>query len=197
MRQSGTVSAKQKRVWRRPALAGRRARMAKHCPRGGEQLAERTLSLFHLLGLEQSDGSVSIYEAFASEPDTSYLRSALEQEGWQVVVPNPDFPSSRVAPFVEDFDGSFVCSSSGPESPNIAAIVLPGLIFGEDGARLGRGGGWYDQAVDWVFQAQDSRPVLVGLCFDGELRGPGLVPVETHDVPMDYVVTPNRTVAVS
>ncbi len=62
--------------------------------------------------------------------------------------------------------------------------VVPGLLFQRDGHRIGFGGGYYDR-----FLANHSGPT-VGLC-------PAMCfghhfPTETHDQPVDWVITENR-----
>jgi 5-formyltetrahydrofolate cyclo-ligase len=67
-------------------------------------------------------------------------------------------------------------------------MLVPGLGFGRDGARIGFGAGHYDRAL--ATRARDSLPVLVGVCFaeflDPSDRRP---PTQAHDVNMDWVLT--------
>ena len=65
----------------------------------------------------------------------------------------------------------------------IDLVVVPGVAFGRDGARMGNGQGYYDRLLESV------RPncPLVGLCYECQLFE-GLI-VDTHDVFMDKVVT--------
>jgi 5-formyltetrahydrofolate cyclo-ligase len=62
-------------------------------------------------------------------------------------------------------------------------VVVPGVAFGRDGARMGNGQGYYDRLLESV------RPdcPLVGLCFESQLFD-NLI-VSPHDVFMDKVVT--------
>jgi len=62
-------------------------------------------------------------------------------------------------------------------------VVVPGVGFGRDGARMGNGQGYYDRLLESV------RPdcPLVGLCFESQLFD-NLI-VSSHDVFMDKVVT--------
>lgn len=64
----------------------------------------------------------------------------------------------------------------------IDAIVVPGVAFTEEGARMGRGKGYYDK-----YMSQPGfRAVKIGLCFKEQLLGS--LPVEEHDIFMDFVV---------
>jgi 5-formyltetrahydrofolate cyclo-ligase len=64
-------------------------------------------------------------------------------------------------------------------------VVVPALAVARDGIRLGRGGGYYDRAL------QHARPdaVVVALVFDDELVDE--LPSEPHDRPVTAVVTPS------
>jgi 5-formyltetrahydrofolate cyclo-ligase len=64
-------------------------------------------------------------------------------------------------------------------------VVVPGVGFGRDGARMGNGQGYYDRLLGSV------RPdcPLVALCYECQLFD-DLV-VDAHDVFMDKVVTEN------
>jgi 5-formyltetrahydrofolate cyclo-ligase len=70
-------------------------------------------------------------------------------------------------------------------SGEIDFVVVPGVGFGRDGARMGNGQGYYDRLLGSV------RPdcPLVALCYECQLFD-DLV-VDAHDVFMDRVVTEN------
>ena len=69
-------------------------------------------------------------------------------------------------------------------------IVIPALAASVDGTRLGQGGGWYDRAL--THRSPDARVATV--IFDDEVFEPGVIPTEAHDVPIDAIVTPTRTI---
>ena len=69
-------------------------------------------------------------------------------------------------------------------------IVIPALAASADGTRLGQGGGWYDRAL---MHRSPGVPV-VAVIFDDEVVEAGLIPAEPHDVPVDAIVTPTRTI---
>ena len=72
-------------------------------------------------------------------------------------------------------------------------IVIPALAASADGTRLGQGGGWYDRAL---MHRSPGVPV-VAVVFDDEVLEPGIIPAEPHDVPVDAIVTPTRTITTS
>jgi 5-formyltetrahydrofolate cyclo-ligase len=65
----------------------------------------------------------------------------------------------------------------------IDLILVPGVAFTRDGARLGRGGGFYDRLLSWL----PRHSCKVGVCFDSQLV-PEL-PMEPHDQSVDFVAT--------
>lgn len=66
-------------------------------------------------------------------------------------------------------------------------LVVPGVAFDQKGGRLGYGKGFYDRTL----HAVAPRPCLIGLCFEFQLVS--ALPVETHDVGVDMLVTEART----
>ena len=70
-------------------------------------------------------------------------------------------------------------------------IVIPALAASADGTRLGQGGGWYDRAL---VHRRPGTPVIAAI-FDDEVLETGVIPTEAHDVPIDAIITPTRTIA--
>lgn len=68
-------------------------------------------------------------------------------------------------------------------------VVVPGVAFDRTGGRLGHGKGFYDRCL----QATREDTVRVGLAFDCQIVS--RVPVESHDIVMDWVVTENEVIA--
>ena len=72
----------------------------------------------------------------------------------------------------------------------ITAVLVPGLFFSEkNGARLGRGGGFFDR-----YLAGTPESVMrVGVGLECQLREG--IPLESHDQSMDWLVTNERIVS--
>ena len=62
-------------------------------------------------------------------------------------------------------------------------ILVPGLAFDLGGGRLGRGKGYYDRFL------AGAHGIRAGICFDDQIVDH--VPMELHDLRMDFVVTPS------
>ena len=78
-------------------------------------------------------------------------------------------------------------------------IIVPGVAFGEDGRRLGRGGGYYDAFLTRYVEAAASvgapPPLIVALAYGCQIYPRDRVPVRAHDRLVDVIVTDTRAIA--
>lgn len=65
-------------------------------------------------------------------------------------------------------------------------VIVPGIVFDENGYRIGYGYGYYDRFLKNL----DKNVKKIGLAFEFQLVGK--IPEERHDVPVDIVVTGER-----
>lgn len=144
---------------------------------------------------------VMIYMPMKSEVDLTPIALKCFQAGKTVCVPRVDWNRKDMYPVeVESFDdrvmetddrGLRAPRAAQPIAPDmIDLIVVPALAYDAEGRRLGRGGGYYDRFLPRL-RAETFR---VGLVFDQQIVD--RVPVETHDKPVDAVVTDRRTMLV-
>ncbi|KAF5842971.1 hypothetical protein DUNSADRAFT_3564 [Dunaliella salina] len=79
------------------------------------------------------------------------------------------------------------------EGEPLDVLLLPGLGFDTSGNRLGRGGGYYDKALERLAQRAQGLgrepPLLVGLAYSCQVVPE--VPVDEHDKKVDVLVTAN------
>jgi 5-formyltetrahydrofolate cyclo-ligase len=75
-------------------------------------------------------------------------------------------------------------------------VVMGSVAAGEDGARLGKGGGFADLEFALATAAGliGPRTVAVTTVHEIQLRPAGAIPLTSHDVPVDFVVTPERVI---
>lgn len=65
-------------------------------------------------------------------------------------------------------------------------ILVPGLIFSQNGHRLGYGGGYYD-----TFLSSLSKSIpTIGIAFECQVTEN--LPVQSHDISVDYILTEKR-----
>jgi 5-formyltetrahydrofolate cyclo-ligase len=75
-------------------------------------------------------------------------------------------------------------------------VVMGSVAVAEDGARLGKGGGFADLEFALAMAAGLIGPetVIVTTVHEIQLRPAGEIPVTSHDVPVDLIVTPERVI---
>ncbi|SFK39787.1 5-formyltetrahydrofolate cyclo-ligase [Marinilactibacillus piezotolerans] len=126
------------------------------------------------------------------EWDTTPIIKRAWQEGKKVGVPK-SIHASRELNFyqIEQFSqvkvGYFdirepiVEQTKQIRKDHIELMLVPGVAFTEKGYRIGFGGGYYDR-----FLMDYSNPTLSLLHSDQIVT---TIPVETHDVPVNYLIT--------
>ena len=72
------------------------------------------------------------------------------------------------------------------DSTGATAILIPGLAYGEDGRRLGRGAGWYDRALT----AAGKGSLVIGGAVDSDVVPGGTIPVEDQDHNVGFSIKP-------
>ena len=110
---------------------------------------------------------VVVFEPFRYEPEITPLISDLQGRGSEIIV---ILPTARSRHDVAIF---------GP----IDLVLVPGIAFTRDGARMGRGFGFFDR-----FLAHRAGPAIkIGVAFRFQIVES--LPLEPHDVKLDLVVT--------
>jgi 5-formyltetrahydrofolate cyclo-ligase len=78
-------------------------------------------------------------------------------------------------------------------------LVVAGCVgVGEDGARLGKGGGFSDLEFALAAAAGlvETRTVVATTVHEVQVRSAGEIPMTPHDVRLDLIVTPERVIRV-
>jgi 5-formyltetrahydrofolate cyclo-ligase len=75
-------------------------------------------------------------------------------------------------------------------------VVMGSVAVSEDGARLGKGGGFADLEFALATAAGLIAPhtVCVTTVHEIQVQPTGAVPLTDHDVPVDFVITPERVI---
>ena len=75
-------------------------------------------------------------------------------------------------------------------------VVMGSVAAGEDGARLGKGGGFADLEFALATAAGLIGPdtVCATTVHELQVRAAGEIPLTNHDVPVDFIVTPDRVI---
>lgn len=199
---------------RREVLARRRGRG----PDERVLLASRLRDVVLASGLlPGAGGTVACYASRGTEPGTTALVRALAARGTTVLLPHTHdgsdgggtrlgwgraaLPTARPDPVpgpgldTGPGPGPDLGPDLGPHALATAGVVLvPALAVDTAGRRLGRGGGYYDRALDGLRARLGRLPPVVALVHDDEVLDAGVrpVPAEEHDVRVSHVATPSR-----
>jgi 5-formyltetrahydrofolate cyclo-ligase len=143
--------------------------------------------------------SIAGFVGVRHEPDTRALLQAALDEGKALWLPRVldggHLGFRRVHTLAELVSGSFglfepplVVDDPPRElaTTGVRLVLVPGLAFGSDGARIGFGRGYYDRALAPL--AGRDVPVRVGVCFAAFLDA-APIPIDAFDVPMHGVAT--------
>lgn len=132
--------------------------------------------------------TVAVFMPLGDEPP---IREAVGRWATEkrIVVPRVEGDDMRFF----DFDSSDMARGSfGIDEPQMTAecppeqievMIVPGVAFTAEGARMGRGRGYYDH---YLGAANATRIYKIGTCFACQLVDE--LPTEPHDVVMDRVV---------
>ena len=136
--------------------------------------------------------SLLIYVSFKKEAATKHLILKSLKDGKRVFVPciqGRAMQACRIRNFSKDLKkgiyGILEPRSSGGKKtkfPNLDVIFVPGLAFDKAGGRLGRGAGYFDR-----YLAKHKITVKIGLAYKEQIVKK--VPVEKHDVRLDFIIT--------
>jgi 5-formyltetrahydrofolate cyclo-ligase len=87
---------------------------------------------------------------------------------------------------------------------DIDLLVVPGLAFDGEGQRLGQGKGYYDRFISTIQDEKEEakKPLLVAVALTPQFIGQEenaekkirVVPALDHDIKMDIVIIPFRTI---
>lgn len=141
--------------------------------------------------------TVFSFVSMPNEPTTALILQAALAQGKRLLVPR--IVGNGVMQAVEIHDlNELVPSTMGIYEPlnfctavdfsEISLAVIPCLCASPDGARLGKGGGYYDR-----FSADFSGKSVM-FCAENFLMQNNEIPTEPHDKKTDYIITENKII---
>ncbi len=144
--------------------------------------------LLHRVG---AAANVLAFWPLPSEPDLRPLLLRLREGGTNVCLPRVtgDVMSPHSVPDLEHLVRSRLGvhepdpGKSGPfPAADLDLVIVPGVAFTTGGARMGRGGGYYDRLLAGL----PDHTVTIGVAFRCQIFED--LPLEAHDVPVGEVV---------
>ncbi len=129
-----------------------------------------------------------------NEVNTFYIQQLLEQQGKTLYTSQVNREENRLDTLQLPSDAAFFLDEWGIPVPQesvrvpstkIQVVFVPLLAYDSSGHRLGFGKGFYDKFLSSLTQPT----IKVGLSF---FSPENEIPFESHDVPLDYCITPDR-----
>ncbi|MBR3848623.1 MAG: 5-formyltetrahydrofolate cyclo-ligase [Oscillospiraceae bacterium] len=170
-------------------------RNASLSPSAKAKTDERIKEKFLSLPIKKGE-KVFIYISFGDEIATLQITEELLRRGVSVYVPlchgKGEMDAVRLRSLSELAEGMYGI----PEPPRsgerilpseLSLIVVPGVAFGSDRSRLGRGAGYYDRFIE---KAENAK--TVALC--REINIYETVPCDEHDRFVDMIITEDRII---
>ncbi len=153
------------------------------------KLARQTCSILGDLIDQLGAKTVHTFIPLEEEVDITPLIGCLLNAGIVVVVPQTlapprldhwvlkDLTTLSTGRFETQYPTNTARFTGDPD-----VVLVPGLVFDLTGHRIGYGAGYYDHFL------AETKAIRVGVAFPGQITKE-LLPRETHDVPMDFLVS--------
>ena len=159
-----------------------------------------TNSLYETEYYKKAD-TIMAFITFASEINTRYIIEDSIKLGKSIVIPvtvpeTKELKVSKLLNYSELELGHYNILTPKEEylrfiNPStIDLILVPGLIFAENGYRIGYGGGYYDRFLSKL----NHKVTKLGICFD--LQVENTVPTNQYDIPVDFILTEKRLIKI-
>ena len=167
----------------------------KGLPEGRKRKLDEALCR-QLLSLPEFSAPRTVY-AYASlswEPDTWEILKALLSRGFRLALPRVEGREMRFyfVPDLKELSQSSMKiwepkADAVPADDSEALVLVPGMAFSREGARLGKGGGFYDR-----FLAAEPDHKTIALAYGFQLMEQ--IPTGVYDRPVDQIVTENERI---
>lgn len=145
--------------------------------------------------------SIGIYFALPGEVDPRGLEGLLRAKGHRVCFPRVTDSYAKSMEFVEvsssalNDEAQWQTGTYGIREPRsglpvvrpeeLDLIIVPGVVFGAQGQRIGRGGGFYDR-----YLGQAPQALKLSLVFDFQIQRQ--VPQQKWDQPVHWIFSESR-----
>jgi len=152
---------------------------------------------FLLSDLYINSKCIMLYMPLGNETDTRLIIKKALADKKKVVLPVTDMVNTDIIPCIIDENTPFKTGAYLIDEPDttkkaseeeIDVVLVPGIAFGRNGARVGFGKGYYDRFLS------GTKAVKAGFCYDFQLIDE-IVP-SAYDVPMDYIFTDSEIIKV-
>lgn len=138
----------------------------------------------------KASNQIMLYIPLGNETDTKNIIECSFADGKKVIFPVTDKKSGKITPHYAMADTKFKSgafsvyepiSSDIADESDIDVVIVPGISFSKNGARIGFGKGCYDRFL------KKCKGIKIGFCYNFQICDDCFE--EEHDVTMDYIVT--------
>lgn len=163
-----------------------RAEIAKLSEEEKKLLSASIFEKIHCLEEVQGASTIALFISLSDEPQTSTIIEQLSHHK-RIVVPRIEGEEMEFYDISEGLErGAFgimePIASTPIEPSEIDVMVVPGVVFTRNGARCGRGKGFYDK-----YLSRDGfRAYTIGVCYPCQVVEE--LPTEPHDRVLDKVI---------
>lgn len=166
-----------------------------------QELSRRMIRLLSKQNLWLNSKNILAYAPLPIEPDlNSLLQQALLEKKQVATLKSSACEIGYEPRFVSKWPEDLVSGAFGVLEPSddcppaqwnrLDLALIPGVAFDTFGRRLGKGKGYYDRAL------ANYSGIKIGVAFDEQIVEPGLIPIEAHDILMDWILTPSMIIEV-
>lgn len=142
---------------------------------------------------ENGINSVGLVLSMPHEMATWPIIEQLKENGVKLYAPKSDYVTKGMnfyevkkrEDLLTDDKGILIPDDTNELNNSPELLIVPGVIFNEKGYRTGYGGGFYDRFL------KDFNGLKISALFDEQF---GEVIVESHDMPVDLLITPTKTI---
>ncbi len=145
--------------------------------------------------------TILFYVSFRNEVETHLLIERSLSLGKKVIVPRvnqekKELELYEISSLEELTSGSWNIPEPDPKKAKMAnleeidTVIVPGVVFDENGNRIGYGGGYYDRRLAVIRKIKKEKVRFIGLGFDFQVKKE--IPQGMSDVKVDSLVTEKR-----
>ena len=165
-----------------------RAEIAKLSAEEKQALSSQIFSKLEQLDKISNASVVALFVALPDEPQTNDFIEKLLSQNKRVVVPRIEGEKMNFYDIFEGVEiGAFGIMEPTAKTPvepsEIEVMIVPGVAFTLDGARCGRGKGFYDKYLSH----SNFRAYTIGVCYPCQIVKK--LPTEEHDKMLDCVIS--------
>jgi len=178
-------------------LKRRRALSVAEIRTRSERMVKRFLSHAQAQPLLRAERAVSLYRPMHGEPSIDLLEPELRARSLHLHYPRIEDKSSGRIEMVkmdepEWVEGPFGLEEPAPSHPvvdpgSLDWIIVPGVVFGESGERIGMGAGFYDR---YLVRA----PQAVRIAFAFEFQVQSALEQQDWDQHVHWIITEDRDI---